>query len=68
MTYPGETSPRYVMRLRSVGNGEFVGDVDANSITSMLYQCPLSKAQIRFRQIGMGSTEYAQCRRAVPRG
>jgi CHAT domain-containing protein len=54
MMYPGETSPKHVMRLRAAGNGEYVGDVEVKSMVSMLYECPFSKAQIRFRQTGMG--------------
>jgi CHAT domain-containing protein len=61
ITYAGEGSPRHVMRLRQVGNGEFVGEFEAKSMVSVLYECPFSKALIRFRQTRTGSSnEYAR--------
>ena len=61
VTYAGEGTPRHMLRLRAVGNGEFAGEFETKSMVSVLYQCPFSTAQVRFRQTGMGSSaEFAQ--------
>lgn len=59
LSYAGEGRPGHVLRLRQVGAGEFVGELEAKSMISALYLCPYSKAQIHFKQTGGSPADFA---------
>jgi tetratricopeptide (TPR) repeat protein len=48
LTYPGESSPSHTLRLRTAGDGAFVGDLEAKSLLTALSGCKYSNALIKF--------------------
>jgi CHAT domain-containing protein len=59
LSYAGEDRPGHVLRLRQVGPGEFVGELEAKSMVAALYLCPYSKAQIHFKLTGGSPADFA---------
>jgi CHAT domain-containing protein len=50
--YPGDTEPKHWMRLRQAGVGQFVGDLQTQTIVGVTAQCAPVNAQIRFALVG----------------
>src|SRR5450631_2619101 len=64
VTYPGESSPSHVMRLRQLGDGSFVGTFEAKTMVAALSGCAFSNATIKFTRTAVHTPEaYAQAAR-----
>jgi CHAT domain-containing protein len=64
VTYPGESSPSRVMRLRQQGDGSFVGTFEAKTLVAALSGCDFSSATIKFARTQVHTPEaYAQAAR-----
>ena len=50
--FPGDTQPKHWMRLRAAGVGQFVGELQTQTIASVVAQCQPTNAQIRFSLVG----------------
>ena len=46
--FPGDTQPKHSMRLRQVGVGQFVGELQVQTLIQVAAFCPAVNAQIRF--------------------
>jgi CHAT domain-containing protein len=57
LTYPGESGASHTLRLRSAGDGAFVGELEARSLLSALSGCKFSNAVIKFAKIGTHTQE-----------
>jgi CHAT domain-containing protein len=64
VTYPGDSSPSHIMRLRMAGEGSFVGTVEAKTLVAALSGCDFSSAAIKFVKTATHTPEaYAQAAR-----
>jgi hypothetical protein len=64
VTYPGESSPSHVMRLRQLADGSFVGTFEAKTMVAALSSCDFLNATIKFTRTAVHTPEaYAQAAR-----
>jgi CHAT domain-containing protein len=64
VTLPGDSSPSHSMRLRTAGDGSFVGTVEAKTLVAALSGCDFSNATIKFVRSATHTPEaYAQAAR-----
>jgi CHAT domain-containing protein len=57
--FPGDTKPVHWMRLRPAGVGQFVGELQTQTIVSVMALCTASNAQIRFTVVNNPSARAA---------
>jgi CHAT domain-containing protein/tetratricopeptide (TPR) repeat protein len=53
VTFPGESSPRHTMQLRTAGNGSFSGEMPVRTLMSALSGCNDVTAAVQFSNVGM---------------
>jgi CHAT domain-containing protein len=59
--FPGDTDPKHGMKLRAVGVGQFVGELQVQTIVGATAQCAPVNAQIRFALVaGQSGAAYEQ--------
>jgi CHAT domain-containing protein/Flp pilus assembly protein TadD len=59
--FPGDTEPKHSMRLRAAGVGQFVGDLQVQTLIGVAALCAPVNAQIRFALInGQSGAEFQQ--------
>jgi CHAT domain-containing protein len=64
VTYPGESSPSHMMRLRQLGDGAFAGTFEAKTLVAALSGCDFVNATIKFARTAVHTPEaYAQAAR-----
>jgi len=52
LLFPGDSAPTHWMRLRQTGPGQFVGDLQAQTIVGVTAYCAPANAQIKFALVG----------------
>jgi CHAT domain-containing protein len=57
--FPGDTKPLHGMRLRPAGMGQFVGELQTQTIVSVVALCQASNAQIRFSVVANPASRAA---------
>jgi CHAT domain-containing protein len=64
VTYPGESSPKHVMRLQQHADGSFAGTFEAKTMVAALSGCDFSNATIKFARTAVHTPEaFAQAAR-----
>lgn len=51
LSYPGEPAPTHTLKLRSAGDGAFIGELEALTVVSALVQCGYAKAEVKFSRV-----------------
>ena len=57
LTYLGESSAAHVLRLRVVGDGAFVGELQAKTLVAALVGCKFADATVKFTKVATHTPE-----------